>query len=51
MPQFLRTCSKTSFAYQGHRRFRKGYGNHVFASLRALVVADPTEQKRRARAR
>ena len=36
---FCATCSKTSFAYQGHRRFRKGYGNHVFASLRALVVA------------
>ena len=38
-PSFCETCKKTSFAYQGHRRFRKGYGNHVFASLRALVVA------------
>ncbi len=38
-PSFCATCKKTSFAYQGHRRFRKGYGNHVFASLRALVVA------------
>ena len=37
--RFCDTCKKTSFAYQGHRRFRKGYGNHVFASLRALVVA------------
>ena len=38
-PNFCDTCKETSFAYQGHRRFRKGYGNHVFASLRALVVA------------
>ena len=35
-------CSQATeqgFAYQGHKRFRKGYGNHVFATLNALLGA------------
>lgn len=37
--RFCGTAAEVTFAFQGHRRLRKGYGNHIFATLRALVVA------------
>lgn len=30
---------RVAFAYQGHKRLRKGYGNHVLATLGALLRA------------